>query len=190
MHDCVRDRARELLRLHSSGEICWKTFIDDRKWGMKMCLWMQHHKHDPRHKNLGRPFWSVAAYREWRSNISSLPVSEVKNNRDQFKERTLKKLRDGKLRAFLRHEHVVPKNEMIKWLLNEPENVDCIFDKNLCCVITLDEDRRLPRDTHPNPRDPWLRYRDRGIEVLFNPDWPEEVVSDLWRHRLLDDNEP
>ncbi|MCA9678701.1 MAG: hypothetical protein KC464_26975 [Myxococcales bacterium] len=186
----VRVRVRELLARFAAGDIPWDDFIQDRKcadggWGMKMCLWHQHHKNDPRHKNLGRPFWSVDAYRHWVQNIESLPPQDVRDRRGAFAKRTLERMERGRLRAFLRHEHVVPKSVMIKWLVRELDNVDVILAKNVCCVITKEEDAKLARDTHPAPSDPWRRYAGTGIVLLFNPDWPDAVVEDLTRHGLL-----
>lgn len=188
----VRARVRALLARHAAGEIDWADFTEDRKsadggWGLRMCLWSQHHKNDQRHKNLGRPFWSVEAFRNWVTNIESLPPAEVRDRRGAYTQRTIEKFNGTKLGAFLRHEHVVPKKVMIDWLVREPGRVDEILAKNVCCVITRAEDSRLARDTHPDPANPWRRYEGTGIRLLFNPDWPDEVVTELTQHGLLTD---
>ena len=77
---------------------------------------------------------------------------------------------------------------MIEWLIAEPHKVDAIFDKNVCCVVSLDEDRAINRKakkTHADPTKPWLRYEGMGIAVLFNPDWPDDVLEELKRHVLV-----
>ncbi len=190
----VRGRARELLQLYKSGLLDFEDFIQDRKteydndWGMRMCLWHQHHRHKQTHKNLGRPFWSVDAFRQWVANIESLPEEQVLDKKGFYDLRTLQRERNGKPRAFLRHEHVVPKSVMINWLVEEPDNVDVIFDNNVCCVLSLDEDtalNRVAKNTHPDPTDPWLRYEGTGIEILFNPDWPDDVLQELKHHGLM-----
>jgi hypothetical protein len=186
----VRSRVKELLALYGAGKLEWSDFISDRKssdggWGMKMCLWQQHHKND-HHKCLGRPFWSVAAFREWAANVAALTPSVAVDSLGRYSLRTVKREEpSGVLRTFLRHEHVVPKGALINWLVREPGNADAILEKNVCCVITLDEDRQLERDRHPDPGNPWRRYERTGISVLFNPDWPDDVVAELKRHELL-----
>ena len=189
--DVVEKTVKELLTRYSNRELPWEQFIDDRHWGMKQCLWRQHHKNDQRHKNLGRPFWSVAAYRAWCANISRLSRDECFARDGHYAVRTLQVPVKDKLRAFLRHEHVVPKNVMIQWLLREPDRIGEILDKNVCCVLTKDEDARLNKqlsDRHPDVERPWRRYEGMGIKLLYNPDWPDGVLDELKQHQLIDDS--
>ena len=84
-------------------------------------------------------------------------------------------------------EHVVPKKEMKKLLVGtrDAAQIKAILGLNLCCVVTGDEDRRLQRDCHPDPMQPWLRYRGKGITVLHNPEWEDLEIEALLRHGLL-----
>ena len=65
----------------------------------------------------------------------------------------------------LRHEHIFPKNESIKLLLNidtpTPEKVNEILKQNIGVVVTVEEDSRLSKNG--NFDDPWQRYRDANI---------------------------
>jgi hypothetical protein len=185
----VEDRVRGLLRQYRAGEISWETFINDRDMGLKNCLWWQHHKHNELHKNLGRPFWSVAAYRMWVENLNSLPDAEARDRRGNYTLRTLQLPVKGKLRKFLRHEHVIPKHAMIAWLLREPDRVAEILNRNICCVVTRMEDAQINkhwRTAHPDLERPWLRYEGTGIRLLHNPNWSPGILRELEAHDLID----
>ena len=180
----------DLMTAYHAGRIGWADFMADRG-GLKECLWRQHHQHDPRHKTLGRPFWSVRAYLEWAQEVAALPADACFRTDGTFSSRTVHaKAPDGKLRAFLRHEHVVPKKALIDWLLEEPESVSEILGKNVCCVVARDEDtalNRTHRATHPDPRRPWKRYEGTGIRLLYNPDWPKDILEEVRAHGLIDE---
>jgi len=66
----------------------------------------------------------------------------------------------------LRHEHVFPRKELILKLFDlpdpQPSQVQSLVERlNLGCVVTVSEDRKLPRKgTEP---DPWDRYRVVGV---------------------------
>src|SRR5262245_36445623 len=84
-------------------------------------------------------------------------------------------------------EHVVPKKELKKLLRHErdPKRIAALLQLNLCCVVTGSEDAMLERAGHPNPTDPWARYRGKGIILLHNPDWSDTEIEALLRHGLL-----
>lgn len=74
---------------------------------------------------------------------------------------------------------------MKRLILEEPDTVEELIRHNLCAVVTRAEDQRLVRDGHPDPFDPWLRYRGTGIRFIENPAWSKEERSALVRHGLL-----
>ena len=66
-------------------------------------------------------------------------------------------------KKLLRHEHVYPKEQMIKALLKAtPEQVDGILETAVGCTVTLDEHFRLHKF---DEEDGWERYRKAGIAV-------------------------
>ena len=112
-------------------------------------------------KIIGCKYWSVNALKELEANYSNVVSGKVK----------------------LIHEHVVPRNYLIKRILNissaiSKEEAIIILNKFvLGCVITKDENRRLStvaQKTLPDQfvqkdsqfyLDPWVRYRLGKINV-------------------------
>jgi hypothetical protein len=84
-------------------------------------------------------------------------------------------------------EHVIPKTVIKQRLLSEGRDVETWLSRNLCCVVTRGEDRHLAASSHPDPADPWLRYRGSGIVLLHKPDWTEVEIEPLLRHGLVDE---
>ena len=128
----------------------------------KYWLYVGHHPPSPSNewKRLGQRYWSVDAWRSYRE----------RGDRD------------------LVLEHVVPKKRMWECLVADSSNVRLWMERNLCCVVTVGEDRHRirQRQTHPNPADPWLRYSKTGIVLLYNRAWTTEQRAPLLRHGLLD----
>ena len=60
------------------------------------------------------------------------------------------------------------------------------MSRNLGAVITIREDGRLrDKSTHPDPSNPWLRYKDKGIQFIPNPGWSDEERAELKHYGLL-----
>jgi hypothetical protein len=135
-------------------------------------LYYQHHPGSEKWKLQGQHYWSVAAWRSWRDWRAS-------GNRSFPKRGCCGDLG-------LTSEHVVPKKVMQQLLLAEGANIRFWLERNLCCVVTVAEHKRLPHDTHRDPADPWRRYSGWEIMLLNNPDWGEEEIVPLLRHGLLD----
>jgi len=92
----------------------------------------------------------------------------------QSRERHGKAVTDERLVGSdaLRHEHLFPRKQLIERLfaLDVPDvpdetavaDVRALLDRyNIAVIVTLEEDRRLPREGDPD--DPWERYRGVGI---------------------------
>jgi hypothetical protein len=148
-------------------------------------LYYQHHPGDERWKLLGQRYWSVSAWLAWRAKYLDTPPARRLNARDTRPHlRTFPK-RGTDHENGLVSEHVIPKAVIKERLLRSPAEIERWLNRNLCCVVTRGEDRRLATSSHPDPADPWLRYRGAGIVLLHNPDWTEAEIEPLLRHGLL-----
>lgn len=138
-------------------------------------LYIQHHPPAPMSdwKRLGQPYWSVEAwrsYRDWRVS-----------GRDEFPAK-----KDWRGRG-LELDHVVPKRKMENCVLADGADIRFWLKRNAVCVLTVDQHNSLRRKTHPDPADPWLRYKGEGIVLLHNNRaWKAEEIEILFGHGLLD----
>lgn len=174
----------DAMRRHDDRLITRKALCDE--WspeGIKFWLWFMHHRHSNRWKNLGRPYWSILAYTTWRRYYFAIPPGKRLARDGGPAERTLQKRgkagEDG-----LYHEHVVPQNQSLKLIIDERMPPAVVLARNIGAVITVGESRLLP-DVHPDPTDPWLRYRGTGIQFIENPRWTQEERDALIRYDLL-----
>jgi hypothetical protein len=148
-------------------------------------LYYQHHPGHERWKLLGQRYWSVRAWRSWRTKYAGTPPSGRLHAQDRRPHLQTFPKRGTHGDPGLVSEHVIPKVVLKKLLLQDRHNIEYWLRRNLCCVVTRGEDRGLPSSTHPDPTDPWLRYRARGIVLLHNPEWTEDEIEPLLRHDLL-----
>jgi hypothetical protein len=169
----------ELLKRYADGEVARDLLLhgkdNDRKVmrdRLNFWLYYQHHPGSEKWKLLGQHYWSVGAWRAWRDWRAA-------GNRSLPKRGSCGSLG-------LTSEHVVPKKVMQQLLLAEGADVRYWLERNLCCVVTVGENRCLPPQTHPKAEDPWLRHKGSGIVLLNNPDWSDEEIDLLFRHGLLD----
>jgi hypothetical protein len=147
-------------------------------------LYFQHHKGDERWKLLGQRYWSVAAFLSWRAQYqATAPDQRLNRNDGMYSLRTFPKGGSNGLVS----EHVVPKKAMKALLLptRDEKRIGALLRLNLCCVVTSAEDSRLERDGHPDPIEPWRRYRGKGIILLHNPAWTDNETASLLRNDLL-----
>jgi hypothetical protein len=149
-------------------------------------LYYQHHPGDERWKLLGQRYWSVDAWLAWRAKLLDTPPSRRFNARDGLPHgRTFPKRSTDHERGLV-SEHVIPKTVIQQRLLVDRPEVETWLSRNLCCVVTRAQDRRLAASSHPDPADPWLRYRHTDIVLLHNPAWTEAEIEPLLRHGLVD----
>lgn len=147
-------------------------------------LYFQHHPGHELWKLLGQRYWSVEAYQCWHEQYNRTSASE------RFGRNGLA----PSLRTFpkggasgLVSEHVVPKKALKELLLQTRDRgtIESLLRLNLCCVVTGAQDGRLERACHPNPFDPWQRYRGKGIIMIHNPTWTDNEIDALLRNGLL-----
>ena len=159
---------------------------DSRKKHDTLSYWL-YYQHHPGHeywKLVGQRYWSIDAWLSWRAKCVELKAMGYGGKKPGLA--TLpKRKRDGE--AGLVSEHVIPKKTLKQLLLRDRRNIADWLRSNLCCVVTRREDRRLVRDQHPNPRDPWCRYAGTGIILLHNPSWTDAEIEPLLKHGLLND---
>lgn len=146
-------------------------------------LWRVHHRHNEVWKCLGRPNWSVAAYRSWRDRYFATPVAQRLDRHGHPRKQTFPKKEAGALG--LRHEHVVPMGLMLQALLDGHVTPEEAIRLNQDAIITINEDRRLDRSGHPDLHEPWSRYSGTGIRFLPNPRWSPEHRASLETHDLV-----
>jgi hypothetical protein len=132
----------------------------------------------------------------WRERFRSLPAEE-RFSRDGFPaEHSLPKpirLSTHERGSALVSEHVVPKKVMQSFLLRvrSRDDIAQVLEANLCCVVTRDENRRLPSSWHPDQDKsieefrPWNRYCGKDIAVLDNPKWTARERATLSEAGLL-----
>jgi hypothetical protein len=149
-------------------------------------LYYHHHPGSERWKLLGQRYWSVEAWLSWREKFLHIsPPQQFAKDDGLPHLRTLPKRKSDGAKGLL-SEHVVPKRIMKDCLLSDRSRIAEWLKRNLCCVVTIEEDARLVRDTHVNPADPWQRYRNSGIILLHNPAWKPQEIADLLKYDLLD----
>jgi len=174
----VYDSVLALLRRYDAGQVTRHHLVhgkdNSQREGCENTLshWLyrQHHPGSEKWKLQGQRFWSVEAWlslRGWR-----------KGGRGGYPKQG-----DGGLRS----EHVVPKKVMKEEILRDRKRLRFWLERNLCCVVTTEQDMRLPRTAHPDPSDPWRRYKGLGITLLHNRGWTVEETSALLRHELLNE---
>lgn len=176
---------RRALQRWRDGEISEDILRHDRNPdGIKVWLWLMHHPHNERWKNIGRPNWSLDAYLTWRRYYFAVPEEKRLASDGAPHLRTLPKEswagEDG-----LHHEHVVPQSVSLKRLM-AGHNPELVLACNVSAVITIRERDKLPsRATHPDPDNPWIRYRGTGIQMIENPSWSATERAALAQHDLL-----
>ncbi len=162
----------ELLKRLDAGQVTETHLLrgkTNRRDILNYWLYYQHHPGSEYWKLMGQRYWSVEAWRSWRDDGGgSFP----------------KRGRSGE--RGLVSEHVVPKKEMIRCILTDRANIRRWLERNLCCVVTVGEDRKLARQSHPDATDPWRRYAGTGIVLLHNPAWSDLEIEALLQHGLLD----
>jgi hypothetical protein len=146
-------------------------------------LWRVHHRPHEVWKCLGRPNWSVAAYRSWREQYFATPEAKRHDRNGHPKLATFPKKAAG-LKG-LRHEHVVPMGLMLRSLLDGVISPEKAIKLNQDAIITIEEDHRLDKSGHPDLHDPWRRYAGSGVRFIPNPTWDEAHRSDLARYDLV-----
>lgn len=146
----------------------------EKKDTLSYWLYYQHHPGSEYWKLMGQRYWSVAAWRAWRDWRAAGGRSFPKRQR----------IGDSGLVS----EHVVPKKVLKQQILADRGNVRVWLERNLCCVVTVGEDRHLPGESHPDATDPWRRYRRTGIVLLHNRAWTPEQIEPLLRHGLLNES--
>lgn len=156
---------------------------DKNKAGIKYWLWYMHHKDGNRWKNLGRPYWSIVAYTTWRHYYFAEPPERRLASDGGAHERTLQKITKAKHEG-LYHEHVVPQKTSFDLIMDKGELPAVVLGRNIGAVITVGENVGLRRD-HPDPTDPWLRYKGSGIQFIENPKWTKAQRDALIRYDLL-----
>jgi hypothetical protein len=147
-------------------------------------LYYQHHPGHEYWKIIGQKYWSIDAWLSWRAKCIALNVA-CDGSRNPPLSTLPKRKRDGNLG--LVSEHVVPKKALKQCLLRDRTAIRSWLRSNLCCVVTRSEDRRLVRDIHPDPRDPWRRYIGTGIVLLHNPAWTDTEIEPLLKYGLLNE---
>ena len=147
-------------------------------------LYFQHHPGHELWKLLGQRYWSVAAYSSWCANYERSEAGlQADPKVGRYPLKTFPKRGPGGLVS----EHVVPKKKMKELLSYErnPQRIRALLQLNLCCVLTKVEDALLETASHPNPMEPWLRYRGNNITLLHNPGWTDMEIQALLRNGLL-----
>jgi hypothetical protein len=175
----------DALDRHAAGLASREELGQDKNpRGIKYWLWyMQHPPHEV-WKKIGRPYWSVDAYRAWKAQFLKTPPDRRYARDGGPALATIP--RRGAGEDWLIHEHVVPQKVLRELLLSRSRPVSEILALNIGAVITRREDRRLPtRSSHPEPTDPWRRYAGAGIRFVPNPQWTPEQVAALERHDLI-----
>lgn len=186
------DGIRSLLTRFAAGEVSERHLLmgkdngPDKQDTLSYWLYFQHHSGSERWKILGQRYWSQKAYASFRKRYFATPFDKRINRRDKGPAlETVPKRRSDRKRGLV-SEHVVPKKCMKCLLLVRQHTIESLLTLNLCAVITIAEDRLLLRDHHPNPFDPWLRYRGKGIRFIENPHWTDDERAALIRHGLFD----
>ena len=147
-------------------------------------LYFQHHPGHELWKLLGQRYWSLNAYVCWCEQYGRMAAEfSPRSSADRYPLKTFPKRGPHGLVS----EHVVPKKAMKKLLRHErdPERIAVLLQLNICCVLTGAEDALLERALHPNPTEPWLRYREKGIILLHNPAWTDVEIEALLQNGLL-----
>lgn len=148
-------------------------------------LYYHHHPGDERWKLLGQRYWSVDAWLAWKSKYLGTSQSMRLNGRDGRPHlRTFPKRKEDGPRGLV-SEHVVPKVVMTDRMLQDRGNIAEWLRRNLCCVVTIDENALLAANSHPDATDPWRRYRGTGIVLLHNARWTHGETEAMWGHGLL-----
>jgi hypothetical protein len=143
----------------------------EKKDTLSYWLYCQHHPGSEYWKLMGQRYWSVVAWRAWRDWRAAGGRSFPK--------------RSGNGDCGLVSEHVVPKKVLKQHILADRTNVRVWLERNLCCVVTVGEDRNLPSESHRDATDPWLRYEGSGIVLLHNSRWTDAEREPLLRHGLV-----
>lgn len=68
-------------------------------------------------------------------------------------------------RAVLVLEHVVERASLLRWLFEDTSRIDLIDQVCVGCVVSKDEDSRLPRRREVDPNNLWQRYLEAKIDV-------------------------
>lgn len=179
----VVEGVTSLLERFDAGQVSEAHLLRGKDNGLRKrdtlsyWLYFQHHPGNEYWKLVGQRYWSVSAWRAWRDHArhQGLPTSSMRS--------LPKRSRSGELG--LVSEHVVPKKVLKREILFDRANLQLWLSRNLCSVVTIREDRRLHRDDHPEPSDPWRRYIGTGIVFLHNPDWTDGEIEPLLRCGLL-----
>lgn len=175
----------DALARHAAGVTSLAELRQDKNpKGIKYWLWyMQHPPHEV-WKKIGRPYWSVDAYRSWKAQFLRTPPGRryAKDGGSSLATIPRKEAGDD----WLIHEHVVPQKVLRDLLLSRAAPVADILALNIGAVVTRREDRLLPsRSSHPEPTDPWRRYAGTGITFIPNPRWTLHEAAELRRHDLI-----
>jgi hypothetical protein len=148
-------------------------------------------------KFIGCPFWSVAAKalfeKERTKSMSGQSASLF--DAERIAE-SLNKVKgtEGLERphsARLMHEHVFPRDHLIRELQNlgtsaKREPLEKLIERlAVGCVILKSEDSLL-RQRDGDPKNPWQRYRTGKITLVDNPAWPAEHRKMIFDADLVD----
>ncbi len=152
-------KTKPIMRTNKMKEqISPKKQIEDSKTIIKMVLNLPEVDNVTKYKVIDLMLWNITgAYGKLNTKFVSEGAITSKDEK-------------------LQHEHVFTKKYLINRILNEPDNLDSIFELAFACIVTEKEHHKL---SNVKDVEGWSRYVNAGIKVFALDD-------DIVYRRLLE----
>ncbi len=131
---------------------------------------------------VGCPYWTEDALK--------LLFGEFQNTNELIGRKAVSE----KVKSHVIHEHIVPRNYFINYIISCYETNKAPTEQNLnkmmACIVTKAEDKILSnhgyKQTMPDNvkelepvQNPWQRYIDSGITKIYKIEWKNSVVKNI-----------
>jgi len=128
-------------------------------------------------KYIGCPYWSRAAKSLFDSELATLTSRSSASLYDAWRIADVLGKSDRPKSQRLTHEHVFPRNRLIRELQSlgtsaKRDQIETLVERlSVGCVILESQHSLSPNGDLQNP---WQRYRESNLALVDNPDWPSE----------------